>query len=51
MAEGGMRITKIYKPEEKTESMSKLLRVAAYCRVSSKRDEQLSSYEDLGDAQ
>ena len=50
MAEGGMRITKIYKPEEKTESMSKLLRVAAYCRVSSKRDEQLSSYERQMDA-
>ena len=44
MAESGIRITKIYRPEGKTEVKSKLLRVAAYCRVSTKSDEQHLSY-------
>ncbi|MBQ9631884.1 MAG: recombinase family protein [Lachnospiraceae bacterium] len=50
MAEGGMKVTKIYNPGEKKECTDRLLRVAAYCRVSSKRDEQRSSYEGQMDA-
>ncbi|MBP3802515.1 MAG: recombinase family protein [Oribacterium sp.] len=45
MAEGGMKIRKIYKPEEKKSDASGMLRVAAYCRVSSKNAEQITSYE------
>lgn len=44
-AEGGMKIKRIYRPEEKSEESTSLLRVAAYCRVSTKSDEQASSYE------
>ena len=39
------KIKKIYRPEEKAQETKKLLRVAAYCRVSTKSDEQLTSYE------
>ena len=53
MADGGMRntkgipmkVTKIFRPEEREEKPERLLRVAAYCRVSSKCDEQRTSYE------
>ena len=44
MAEDGMRIKRIFTPQEKPKEETRLLRVAAYCRVSSKRDEQYSSY-------
>ena len=40
-----IRVTKIYNPEEKQAEEKKLLRVAAYCRVSTKSDEQHLSYE------
>ena len=40
-----IRVKKIFNPEEKSECESSLLRVAAYCRVSTKSDEQASSYE------
>ncbi|MBP3802514.1 MAG: recombinase family protein [Oribacterium sp.] len=40
-----IRVTKIFNPEEKNEGESSLLRVAAYCRVSTKSDEQATSYE------
>ena len=40
-----IRVTKIYNPEEKQAEEKKLLRVAAYCRVSTKSDEQHLSYD------
>ena len=40
-----IKVTKIYNPEDKAEDGKKLLRVAAYCRVSTKSDEQATSYE------
>ena len=45
MAGGGMRVRKIFNPEEKEQEAKGLLRAAAYCRVSTKSDEQLTSYE------
>ena len=50
MAEGGVKmavkkVTRIYKPEEKEEEDKGLLRVAAYCRVSTGSNEQYTSYE------
>lgn len=45
MAESGIRITKIFNPEEKEQAGSGKLRVAAYCRVSTKSDEQRTSYD------
>ena len=45
MAEGRMRVRKIYNPQEKDAEAKGLLRVAAYCRVSTKSDEQNTSYE------
>lgn len=45
MAENRMRINKILTPEYKTQEEEHLLRVAAYCRVSTKSDEQYTSYE------
>lgn len=39
------KVTRIFNPEEKREETASLLRVAAYCRVSTKSDEQASSYE------
>ena len=42
---GGMRITKIYRPEENKQEKKGPLRVAAYCRVSSRNEEQLTSYD------
>ena len=45
MAEGSMKVTKIYTPEDKEKQAESLLRVAAYCRVSTKSDEQHLSYE------
>ena len=40
-----IRVTRIYNPDEKDTEGKKLLRVAAYCRVSTKSDEQHLSYE------
>lgn len=40
-----IRVTKIYNPEEKQTEEKTLLRVAAYCRVSTKSDEQHLSYD------
>jgi DNA invertase Pin-like site-specific DNA recombinase len=40
-----IRVTRIYNPDEKETEDKKLLRVAAYCRVSTKSDEQHLSYE------
>ena len=45
MAEGSMKVTKIYTPEDKAKQAESLLRVAAYCRVSTKSDEQHLIYE------
>lgn len=46
MAENGMIITKLYFPEQRKEAESKgKLRAAAYCRVSTESDAQLTSYE------
>ena len=45
MAEKRMRINKILTPEDKAQEKEHLLRVAAYCRVSTKSDEQYTSYE------
>ena len=45
MEENGMKVIKIYTPERKVKKGTALLRVAAYCRVSSKRDEQHTSYD------
>lgn len=45
MADGKMKVTRIFNPEEKKQDGHKLLRVAAYCRVSTKSEEQASSYE------
>lgn len=45
MAEKRMRINKILTPEDKVHEEEHLLRVAAYCRVSTKSDEQYTSYE------
>ena len=45
MAEGKMKVTRIFNPEEKTKQRAGILRVAAYCRVSTKSEEQASSYE------
>ena len=45
MAKGSMKITRIYKPEEKENETDRPLRVAAYCRVSSKNEEQMTSYD------
>ena len=45
MEENGMKVIKIYTPKRKEKKETALLRVAAYCRVSSKRDEQHTSYD------
>ena len=45
MAGGGMKVRKIFNPENRVQEKKRLLRVAAYCRVSTKSDEQLTSYE------
>ena len=45
MAGGRMRVRKIFKPEDKEPEAKRLLRVAAYCRVSSKNEEQHTSYD------
>ena len=45
MAEGELMVRRIFNPEEKSANEEGLLRVAAYCRVSTKREEQLSSFE------
>ena len=45
MAEDKSRVKRIFHPEKKDESRKGLLRVAAYCRVSTKSDEQIISYE------
>ena len=39
------RVNKIYNPEEKATEEKGLVRVAAYCRVSTNSNEQLTSYE------
>lgn len=41
-----MKVTKIYHPGKHREARQKVLRVAAYCRVSTKQEEQESSYEE-----
>lgn len=40
-----MKITKIYHPEEHRRAKQNVLRVAAYCRVSTKFEEQEESFE------
>ncbi len=45
MAGQSLKITKIYLPEKKGQNIGKCLRVAAYCRVSTKSDEQYTSYD------
>ena len=41
----GMKIRKIYKPQIVEQKTKQSLRVAAYCRVSTKSNEQYTSYE------
>ena len=40
-----MKITKIYHPEKRGKSERGTVRVAAYCRVSTRSEDQLNSYE------
>lgn len=40
-----MKVTKIYHPRKKRKAERDILRVAAYCRVSTNSEDQLNSYE------
>ena len=45
MADGRTRIRKILKPAEQKAEQTDSLRVCAYCRVSTRNDEQATSYK------